>query len=109
MNLKLSECVATRNNAAYLEEPFDHLLACIHQLLLLQPQERRAQQASDTGETCEFAFSEDQLVCNFACISVNSDSLHPLFVEENPVLHSMSQIRSLSFVRRFWVFSFNQM
>ncbi len=70
MNLKLSECVATRNNAAYLEEPFDHLLACIHQLLLLQPQERCAQQASDTGETCEFAFSEDQLVCNFACISV---------------------------------------
>ncbi len=67
MNLKLSECVATRNNAAFLEEPFDHLLACIHQLLLLQPQERHAQQASDTGETCEFAFSEDQLVCNFAC------------------------------------------
>jgi hypothetical protein len=75
----------------------------------LQPPERHAQQASDTGETCEFAFSEDQLVCDFACISVNSDSLHPPFVEENPVLHSMSQIRSLSFSGHFWVFSFNQM
>lgn len=50
----------------HLEEPFDHLLACIYQLLTLQPQKAPGEDSSTAGDAFGFTFSEDQDVCPYA-------------------------------------------
>lgn len=44
----------------HLEEPFDHLLACVHQLLTLQPQKVPGEDSSTAGDAFGFTFSEEQ-------------------------------------------------
>lgn len=46
-----------------LEEPFDHLLACVYQLLTLQPQKVPGEDSSTEGDAFGFTFSDDQDVC----------------------------------------------
>lgn len=58
--LKLNDCVVIRNMNLHLEEPFDHLLACVHQLLTLQPQKPPGEDSSTAGDAFGFTFSEEQ-------------------------------------------------
>ncbi|KAG0630407.1 hypothetical protein M758_1G176000 [Ceratodon purpureus] len=58
--LKLNDCVVIRNMNLHLEEPFDHLLACVYQLLTLQPQKAPGEDSSTAGDAFGFTFSEDQ-------------------------------------------------
>lgn len=58
--LKLNDCVLIRNMNLHLEEPFDHLLACVHQLLTLQPQKVPGEDSSIAGDSFGFTFSEEQ-------------------------------------------------
>ncbi|KAJ7296597.1 hypothetical protein O6H91_Y113100 [Diphasiastrum complanatum] len=59
-SLHLSSCTAVQNDIAHIQEPLDHLLHCIHQLLVLQPHPSQAQQSAYAWTSFGFSLSQDQ-------------------------------------------------
>lgn len=47
----------------HVEEPLDHLVACVHHLLTLQPQGSPGDDSATAANTFGFTLSEEQDVC----------------------------------------------
>lgn len=58
--LKLNDCVVIRNMNLHVEEPLDHLVACVHHLLTLQPQGSPGDDSATAANTFGFTLSEEQ-------------------------------------------------
>lgn len=61
ITLDMGCCVKIQNNSALVEEPLDHLIFAVHNLLTLQPHEEEGH--NTFSETCfDFSLSQDQEV-----------------------------------------------